>query len=73
MSWKNAMIIMAGLVLNCVVFGALFRPVEENKQKSSKKEQEGENPSSPESVPLEETPRIEVFYFLFVIVFFYEN
>lgn len=27
-SWKGALIVIAGIVLNCVVFGALFRPLE---------------------------------------------
>uniref|UniRef100_T1JMT4 Major facilitator superfamily (MFS) profile domain-containing protein n=1 Tax=Strigamia maritima TaxID=126957 RepID=T1JMT4_STRMM len=31
-AWQSAMLIVAGLVLNCAVFGALFRPVERKKK-----------------------------------------
>jgi hypothetical protein len=30
--WKGAMLITAGLVLNCIIFGALFRPLEAPKK-----------------------------------------
>ena len=28
-TWKGALIVISGLVLNCVFFGALFRPLEQ--------------------------------------------
>jgi hypothetical protein len=31
--WKGAMLITAGLVLNCIIFGALFRPLEAPKKR----------------------------------------
>ena len=34
--WKGAMLICAGLLLNCVVMGALFRPLEETLRNSRK-------------------------------------
>ncbi|XP_076058903.1 monocarboxylate transporter 1 isoform X2 [Oratosquilla oratoria] len=29
-SWKGSLIVLSGIVLNCVFFGSLFRPVEDN-------------------------------------------
>ncbi|KAK3870452.1 hypothetical protein Pcinc_024325 [Petrolisthes cinctipes] len=29
LSWQNSLVVVSGIVLNCVVFGALFRPLEE--------------------------------------------
>ncbi|XP_059607409.1 monocarboxylate transporter 14 isoform X3 [Phlebotomus argentipes] len=36
MDWKNANFILAGLILNCAVFGALMRPLEYPKKKRMK-------------------------------------
>uniref|UniRef100_A0A1L8DEK1 Putative monocarboxylate transporter n=2 Tax=Nyssomyia neivai TaxID=330878 RepID=A0A1L8DEK1_9DIPT len=36
MDWKNANFILAGLILNCAVFGALMRPLEYPKKKKMK-------------------------------------
>ena len=33
-SWKGALLIISAIMLNCVVFGALFRPLEAPKKKS---------------------------------------
>lgn len=33
--WRGAMVIVSGLVLNCSVFGALFRPLEQKESKAS--------------------------------------
>lgn len=30
--WRGSILILAGVVLNCVLFGALFKPLEEEKQ-----------------------------------------
>lgn len=35
-SWKGAQFILAGLILNCVIFGALMRPLEYPKETGSK-------------------------------------
>lgn len=47
-NWKGALIIISGLVLNCVFFGALFRPLEDNRPKrprySAQCSQEGTHP-----------------------------
>lgn len=36
--WRGSMLILAGVVLLCVLFGALFRPLEEEKHNVSKNE-----------------------------------
>lgn len=33
--WRGSLLILAGIVLECVLFGALFRPLEEEKQDPS--------------------------------------
>lgn len=33
-SWRGAMLIIAGIVLNCIIFGAMFRPVPMPKRKT---------------------------------------
>lgn len=39
--WKGAMLLVAGIVLNCCIFGALFRPLSEERGQKSKSEQNG--------------------------------
>lgn len=36
--WRGSLLILAGMVLECVLFGALFKPLEEEKQETSKSE-----------------------------------
>lgn len=31
-TWRGALLIIAGIVLNCILFGALFRPLEGKKK-----------------------------------------
>lgn len=33
--WRGALLIIGGIVLNCILFGAMFRPLEEPSQQSS--------------------------------------
>lgn len=33
-TWRGAMLIIAGIVLNCILFGAMFRPVKPQKKKT---------------------------------------
>ncbi|XP_055841839.1 monocarboxylate transporter 5 isoform X2 [Episyrphus balteatus] len=45
--WRGAMLIISGLVLNCIIFGAMFRPIE-----PPKKVIEGESAEMAELAPL---------------------
>lgn len=36
--WRGSILILAGVVLKCVLFGALFRPLEEEKQEETENE-----------------------------------
>lgn len=42
--WKGAMLVTAGLVLNCIIFGALFRPLQPKPKEISKEANVGEDP-----------------------------
>ncbi|XP_047489367.1 monocarboxylate transporter 12-like isoform X2 [Penaeus chinensis] len=58
LSWQNSLIIIAGLMLNCVVFGALFRPLEDNTTPVPC-EMDAEDPTNRDSLVLNDMPRIQ--------------
>lgn len=58
LSWQNSLIILAGLMLNCVVFGALFRPLEDNTVPETC-EMDAEDPTNRDSLVLNDMPRIQ--------------
>uniref|UniRef100_A0A6B2EBV1 Putative monocarboxylate transporter 12-like isoform x1 n=1 Tax=Phlebotomus kandelakii TaxID=1109342 RepID=A0A6B2EBV1_9DIPT len=49
--WRGAMLIIAGIVLNCMIFGAMFRPLPEPKKKKKRKSN-----NSDEETPLKILP-----------------
>ncbi|XP_042869845.1 monocarboxylate transporter 12-like [Penaeus japonicus] len=59
LSWQNSLIVMSGIMLNCVVFGALFRPLEDNTSPATR-ELDAEDPANRDSLVLNDMPRIQV-------------
>lgn len=49
--WRGALLIIGGIVLNCIIFGAMFRPLEPPKPSKNKKIIDG-NTTSAELEPL---------------------
>ncbi|XP_063607422.1 monocarboxylate transporter 12-like isoform X2 [Penaeus indicus] len=58
LSWQNSLIILSGLMLNCVVFGALFRPLEDNTAPEPC-ELDAEDPTNRDFLVLNDMPRIQ--------------
>ncbi|XP_042235654.1 monocarboxylate transporter 12-like [Homarus americanus] len=59
LSWQNSLIIISGIMLNCVVFGAMFRPLEDNIVVLPDNA-DVEEPATPEALPLSDIPRIKI-------------
>nr|XP_027225384.1 monocarboxylate transporter 12-like [Penaeus vannamei] len=58
LSWQNSLIILSGIMLNCVVFGALFRPLEDNTAPQIC-EEDPEALTNRDSLVLNDMPRIQ--------------
>nr|XP_027225383.1 monocarboxylate transporter 14-like [Penaeus vannamei] len=58
LSWQNSLIILSGIMLNCVVFGALFRPLEDNTAPEIC-EEDPEALTNRDSLVLNDMPRIQ--------------
>ncbi|XP_069179895.1 monocarboxylate transporter 12 [Procambarus clarkii] len=58
LSWQNSLIIISGIMLNCVVFGAMFRPLEDNII-LQRDDLDIEDPTTPEFLPLSDLPIIK--------------
>ena len=52
-SWKGALLIIAGLTLNCILFGALFRPLERPRVRRNQLEELAEEDEEVPAVPAE--------------------
>lgn len=61
-SWQNSLIIISGLMLNCVVFGAMFRPMEDSLdvQGAIQDLEASGNHLHHETMPLNDLPRIQL-------------
>lgn len=61
LSWQNSLIVISGITLNCVVFGAMFRPLEDNTIVKND-DIDVEEPETPEALPLSDLqlPRIKI-------------
>ncbi|ALC49542.1 Mct1 [Drosophila busckii] len=53
--WRGAMLIIGGVVLNCIIFGAMFRPLEAPQPKATKKAID-QNTTPAELEPLKQKP-----------------
>lgn len=60
LSWQNSLIIISGIMLNCVVFGAMFRPLEDNNLADHNNELNLQELPAPEGLPLNHLPKIKI-------------
>uniref|UniRef100_A0A6A7FZE8 Monocarboxylate transporter 14 n=1 Tax=Hirondellea gigas TaxID=1518452 RepID=A0A6A7FZE8_9CRUS len=62
-NWKGALIVISGLVLNCVFFGALFRPLEDNFPRQRRPQSTAQHSVEkyfPDTVQNNKVPRIQM-------------